>query len=70
MSREDLNNFYYAVEHNYALKLKLSKCDKNTGLLTLAKEYGFSISIDDLAQDEIAQQVNNWFVLRRHPVAT
>ena len=31
MSREDLNNFYYAVEHNYALKLKLSKCDKNTG---------------------------------------
>ncbi len=69
MSREDLNSFFRAANHNYKLRESLLKCKNTDGILELAKNYGFSITLEDLNQDEISDKARDWFeVSRIYPI--
>ena len=65
MSREELKNFIHSAEHSSKLRSELKKCTDNVKVLSLAKEYGFSLTIEDLTQDDIAEKANNWFKISK-----
>lgn len=65
MSREDLNNFIHAAKHSSSLRDKLRHCQNRKSILELAKIYGFSITIKDLAQDKEAEEIENWFKISK-----
>ena len=62
MSRENLKDFFYAVEHSAKLRETIKKqCDTPSKIIELAQEYGFNITIEDFAQDDEAQRIDSWF---------
>ena len=61
MSRNEFKNFIKSVEHNILLKEKLTKCKTSEGLIFLAKEYGYSITLEDLKHDKTATKFDLWF---------
>ena len=48
MSREELKTFVKTVEHNVHLKEKLVECKTSKDLILLAKQYGYTINLEDL----------------------
>ncbi len=61
MSREDLNSFFKAVERSAALKKEIKGCKDQKSIIQLAKAYGFFISIKDIAEDDEANKIFEWF---------
>ena len=62
MSREGLNNFVYAAKHSYSLRKKLKNCKEDPqNIINLAAEYGFTITLKDLDEDDDAERIENWF---------
>ena len=61
MSREDLKSFVKTIEKNIIVKEKLSKCKSIKDLISLAKSYGYIISIKDLKYDKTATEIENWY---------
>ena len=61
MSREDLKGFVKTVEKNIIIKEKLSKCKTINDLISLAKSYGYIISIKDLKYDRTATEIDVWY---------
>ncbi len=62
MSREDLKNFIHAAEHSQSLRIKLQGCTSTTRILEIAKEYGFSITLNDLVENNEAEKAEQWFI--------
>ena len=61
MSREDFKNFVKTVEHNTRVKEKILQCKTSKDLILLAKNFGYSITLEDLNYDETATQFELWF---------
>ncbi len=61
MSREDFKIFVKTVEHNTRVKKKLLQCKTSKDLILLAKNLGYSITLEDLNYDETASQFELWF---------
>ncbi len=61
MSREDFNNFITAAERSPALKKKLKTCKDLKSIIQLAKRYGFLIRDEDIAEDDKATKIFEWF---------
>ncbi len=61
MSREDLRNFIKAVEHNIFVREKLALCRTKNELMLLAKNYGYSITLEDFKYDKKASKFEAWF---------
>ena len=60
MSRDEFKNFVRNVEHNILVKEKLLQCKTAKDLILLAKKYGYSITLKDLAYDETATKFESW----------
>tara|TARA_Y100001968_G_C19205980_1_gene642316 strand:- start:524 stop:703 length:180 start_codon:yes stop_codon:yes gene_type:complete len=54
MSREEFRNFVRTIEHNILVKKKLKQCKESKDLILLAKNYGYSISLEDFNYDKTA----------------
>ena len=61
MSREEFRNSVKTVEHNILVKEKLLQCKTARDLISLAKKYWYSITLEDLNYDETATQFESWF---------
>ena len=62
MSRENLKDFFYSAERSSKLRERIQQCKEDQDkILDLAQEYGFTITIEDLAQDDDALRIENWF---------
>ena len=62
MSREGLNNFVYAAKHSYSLRKKLKECKEDPqNIINLATDYGFTITLKDLEEDQDAEKIEDWF---------
>ena len=61
MGREELRNFVKTVEHNLLLKEKLLECKTSKDLILLAKNHGYSITLEDLNYDKTATRFETWF---------
>ena len=61
MSRNEFKNFVKVVEHNIIVKEKLAQCKSCQDLIFLAKEYGYSITLEDLNYDKTATKFEFWF---------
>ena len=61
MSREALSDFLYAAEHSFDLRKKLKDCKDKRDLIELAKEYGFSITNNDLLNEVKYSKLDHWF---------
>ena len=61
MSREEFKSFVKTVEHNVLLKEKLVECQTSKDLILLAKQYGYTINLEDLTYDETATKFDLWF---------
>ena len=61
MNREDFRDFINTVEHNFLVKEKLFQCKTSEDLILLAKNYGYSITLEDLNYDKTATKFNFWF---------
>ncbi len=61
MSREDLNSFFKAVERSAALRKEIKGCKDQQSIIKLANAYGFFISIKDIAEDDKANKIFEWF---------
>ena len=61
MSREQFRNFVRTVENNIQLKEKLFQCKTSKDLILLAKDHGYSITLEDLKNDNTATQFELWF---------
>ena len=62
MSRDDFKNFVRTVEHNIFLQEKLSQCKTVKDITLLAKNYGYSISLEDFIHDRTATKFESWFI--------
>ena len=62
MSRDDFKNFVRTVEHNIFLQEKLSQCKTVLDITLLAKNYGYSISLEDFIHDRTATKFDSWFI--------
>ena len=62
MSRDDFKNFVKAVEHNIFFQEKLSQCKTVLDITLLAKNYGYSISLEDFIHDKTATKFESWFI--------
>ena len=62
MSREDFSGFVQAAKRSISLREEIRKCKDWKMFMKLAKEYGFSISSDDLNSDKDADRINKWFL--------
>ena len=62
MSRDDFKIFVRTVEHNIFLQEKLSQCKKVKDITLLAKNYGYSISLEDFIHDRTATKFESWFI--------
>ena len=67
MSREDLKNFFHSVQHSSSLRTKIQRCEDYGRILELAKDYGFSITLKDLTEDNTAMEIENWFEVSKIP---
>ena len=65
MSLEELSFFVNAIEHSQSLRTKLRKCNEYNEIIKLAKDYGFSISIEDFHEDTISEKAKAWFIKSR-----
>ena len=54
MSRDEFRNFVRTVDHNIQVKKKLVQCKTLKDLILLAKNYGYSISLEDFNYDKTA----------------
>ena len=61
MSREEFRNFVRTVERNISLKEKIVQCKTSKDLILFAKNYGYSITLEDLNDDKTATQFKLWF---------
>ena len=61
MSREELRNFVNTAEKSFSAKEKLVQCRTAEDLILLAKEYGYSITLEDLKHDLTATKFDLWF---------
>ena len=61
MSREEFRNFVKTVEHNTLIKEKLVQCKTSKDLILLAKSFGYSLTLEDLKNDNTATQFEVWF---------
>ena len=61
MSREEFRNFVKTVEHNIHVKEKLVQCKTSEDLISLAKKYGYSITLEDLNHDKTYTKFEFWF---------
>ena len=61
MSRKEFENFVKTVEHNILIKKKLLHCNTSKDLISLAKSYGYSITLHDLHYDKTATKFDSWF---------
>ena len=61
MSREEFKNLVKTFEHNIILKEKLMKCKTSKELISLAKNYGYNITLGDLNYDKTATKFDSWF---------
>ena len=61
MSREEFRKFVKTVERNTLLKEKLVQCKTSKNLILLARNYGYSITLEDLNYDNTASQFELWF---------
>ena len=61
MTRDNLSNFVRAAEHSSSLRRKLRKCTEISGILKLANDYGFKITIHDIKNEENLSIIDNWF---------
>ena len=61
MSREDLKDFIHAAKHSLALREQLVNCKTKENILELAAKYKFSVSINDLIEDDDATRIQDWF---------
>ena len=61
MSREEFRNFVRTVERNILVKEKLIQCKTSKDFISLAKNYGYSITLEDLNYDKTATEFGQWF---------
>ena len=61
MSKEELSDFLYAVEHSYLLRQELKCCENDMMILALSKKYGYRLNQSDLQENEISERIDNWF---------
>ncbi len=61
MSTEELTRFIHSVEHSYTLRKKLKACQNLEDLLELAREFSFTITLNDLRNYESAAHIDDWF---------
>ena len=61
MSREQFRNFVNTVENHIKLKEKLLQCKTSKDLILLAKNHGYSITLEDLNYDKTATRFETWF---------
>ena len=61
MSREELSNFIYAVEHSFLLRAELRKSLEDQNILNIAKKYGYKITDSDLEESPIKERIGQWF---------
>ena len=61
MSREALSDFLRAVERHGSLRREAATCTTDRQLLDLARSRGFSITEQDLANDQQDSNMGHWF---------
>ena len=61
MSRQEFRSFVETVEHNILVKEKLLQCKTSKDLILLAKDFGYSITLEDLNYDKTATKLGSWF---------
>ena len=61
MSRQGLIDLLQAAEHSLSLRLELRNCSSHQDLLNLASQYGFSIKLCDLENENSSQRIEDWF---------
>ena len=61
MSRDEFRNFVRTVDHNIQVKKKLVQCKTLKDLILLAKNYGYSITYEDLNYDKTDTKFEFWF---------
>ena len=61
MTREGLRGFIHASEHSASLRQKIKKCTDTKSFVELAKNYGFSITQEDIRREEEFSQIEEWF---------
>ena len=61
MSQESLKDFLHSVSHNLQLRKKFLKCSNPEEIIFLAKEYRFTVSKEDLSEENSSEHINAWF---------
>ena len=61
MSREDLTNFIHAAEHHLQIRRELAKTKSWNDVIEIARKYRFSITLNDIEEDPLAEGANRWF---------
>tara|TARA_Y100001968_G_scaffold295127_1_gene302276 strand:- start:247 stop:468 length:222 start_codon:yes stop_codon:yes gene_type:complete len=61
MSRQGFCDFIRACEHSHSLRLQISKSNNLDEIISIANKYGFCLTQEDIKNDSIADQINNWF---------
>ncbi len=61
MTRQELNDFIHSAERSASLRRSLQKCRTSRELIKIAADYGFSIGIEDLENESIASNTEEWF---------
>ncbi len=61
MSREDLKSFINAAERSLEIRLALKKIKHINDILEIATKYGFKVTLEDLKDDSIIEDVATWF---------
>ena len=65
MTREQFQGLLKAAEHNLELRRELKNCDSNTEIPRIASKYGFSVSQNDICDDEECSKLEEWFETSR-----
>ena len=61
MSREELETFVYAIEHNLSLRREVVLCKDSNSIIKLARKYHFNINENDLIEKECGIDLEQWF---------
>ena len=65
MTRKELNDFIYASQHSTSLRERLKQCKNLEDILELSKSYGFTLTMQDIADDKEAERIENWFQISK-----
>ena len=65
MTRKELNDFIYATKHSTSLRERLKQCKNLENILELAKSYGFTLTMQDIADDKEAERIEGWFQISK-----